>query len=363
MTQYQEFRDIAQALGVDAVALVPGANFTRTFHTNFHTSERPLVVFIPLEGNPAAIVPNLELASFAKIGFDGAVYDWRDQDGYQGAFDALAKNFPMRSVAVEGQGMRVFVSQALEKAYGTLDIQDGESAISGLRLCKTDSEISAMREAILISERALGDLLDDVHEGITEKALEARLIAHLFRHGAHGMAFDPIVAAGANSAMPHAHAGNYALQKGDALLIDFGAIYDGLHADITRTFFLGHASDEAASVYQTVLAANEAGLQATRAGVTAHDVDDAVISVLEASPFKDRIRTKTGHGLGRQVHEEPYIMRGNHQKLEAGMVYTNEPGLYEVGNFGVRIEDDVLVTDTGYRLLTSFSKELTIIGC
>ena len=106
-----------------------------------------------------------------------------------------------------------------------------------------------------------------------------------------------------------------------------------------------------------------AGLAVTRAGVTAHEIDDAVISVLEASPYGDRIRTKTGHGLGREVHEAPYIMRGNHMTLPAGTVYTNEPGLYEIGNFGVRIEDDVLITDDGYETLTNFPKELMVIKC
>ena len=96
--------------------------------------------------------------------------------------------------------------------------------------------------------------------------------------------------------------------------------------------------------------------------MTAHDIDDAVINVLEASPYADRIRTKTGHGLGRDVHEAPYIMRGNDQVIRAGMVWTNEPGLYDLGNFGVRIEDDVLVTEDGCRSLTSFPKDLRIIG-
>ncbi|HBR40276.1 MAG TPA: aminopeptidase P family protein, partial [Sulfitobacter pontiacus] len=130
-----------------------------------------------------------------------------------------------------------------------------------------------------------------------------------------------------------------------------------------RTVFLDHVTDEGRDVYDTVLRANMAGLAVTRAGVTAHGIDDAVISVLEASPYGDRIRTKTGHGLGREVHEAPYIMRGNHMTLPAGTVYTNEPGLYEIGNFGVRIEDDVLITDDGYETLTNFPKELMVIKC
>ena len=133
-------------------------------------------------------------------------------------------------------------------------------------------------------------------------------------------------------------------------------------ADITRTVFVGHVSEEGREVYETVLAANEAGHRATRPGATAHDVDDAATTVLEGSRFADRIRHKTGHGLGREVHEAPYIMRGNHQVLEPGMVLTNEPGLYELGNFGVRIEDDVVVTAEGSRCLTTFPKELKVVG-
>ncbi len=111
-----------------------------------------------------------------------------------------------------------------------------------------------------------------------------------------------------------------------------------------------------------MLAANEKGHAVTKPGITAHDVDDAVISVLEASPYADRIRTKTGHGLGRDVHEAPYMMRGNHQILEPGVVFTNEPGLYHPDHFGIRIEDDMLVTETGSRSLTRFPKAIRIVG-
>jgi Xaa-Pro dipeptidase len=198
---------------------------------------------------------------------------------------------------------------------------------------------------------------------MTEMQVQGLLMQALFARGADELAFGPIVAAGDNSARPHAHArDDYAIAEGDALLFDFGARKSGFCADITRTVFVGHASDEAVQVYDTVLRANLRGHEIARAGVSAHDVDDAVTSVLEASPFGDRIRTKTGHGLGRDVHEAPYIMRGNPQLLEAGMVFTNEPGLYRIGAFGVRIEDDILVTDDGNISLTTFPKTLTIVG-
>ena len=361
--RYSEFRRLAASLSVDAVALVPGPNFVRLFNQSFSTSERPLVVLIPQEGAPAALVPNLELGSFALMNFEGEVFDWRDQDGYMHAFDALARHFPLKSLAVEGQVMRVFVHHALAGANAGLRIVDAEREISGLRLRKTASEIAAIEKAIAISENALASILPEIRIGMTEKRIESMLIQAMFSEGTEGLSFTPIVAAGDNSALPHASAReHYAVQDGDALLFDFGARADGFIADITRTVFVGHADDEARQVYETVLKANAVGREITRPGITAHDVDDAVTSVLEASPFADRIRTKTGHGMGREVHEAPYIMRGNRQILEAGMVFTDEPGLYEIGRFGVRIEDDILVTEDGCRSLTSFDRELRVIA-
>lgn len=277
---------------------------------------------------------------------------------------------PLSSLAVEGQVMRVFVSKALTRAMPDLRIVDGEREISGLRIIKTDEDIAALQAAIDISERALQRVIEDVRVGQTEVQIEQALIQALFAEGAASLAFAPIVAAGDNSAQPHGKArADYRIKPGDALLFDFGARKHGFAADITRTFFVKEVSDESKAVYDTVLRANLAGFEACRPGVTAHDIDDAVISVLEASPFADRIRTKTGHGLGRDVHEAPYIMRGNDQKILSGMVWTNEPGLYDldnfgvrIENFGVRIEDDVLVTRDGCRSLTRFPKDLTIIG-
>lgn len=358
-----DYARIAADLGVDAVALVPGPNFTRAFTHPFMSHERPFLAVIPVDGPPAAIVPNLELRSWELVGFGGKTYDWRDQTGYMGAFHALARSHPMKRLGVEGQVMRVFVHHALKAAMPGLEIVDAEAGISGLRMIKTPADIAALETAIGISERALARLLDGVRPGQTEKQIETALIQALFAEGAEGMAFHPIVAAGDNSARPHAKArADYAVRPGDALLLDFGAVKHGFCADITRTVFVGHASDEARAVYDTVLRANLRGFEVTRPGVSAHEIDDAVTGVLEASPFADRIRTKTGHGLGRDVHEAPYILRGNSMVLPAGTVYTNEPGLYQSGAFGVRIEDDVLITDTGCRSLTVFAKDLMIVG-
>ena len=154
---------------------------------------------------------------------------------------------------------------------------------------------------------------------------------------------------------------DYFLKDGDCLLFDFGAVVNGYNSDITRTFFVGSASDEQKNFYDAVLKANKLGLSISKPNLTMHNLDDSVLNSLEDSGYKDYIVHKTGHGLGLDVHEDPYIMRKNNELLEEGMVITIEPGLYKQGDLGVRIEDDVLITNDGCKSLTTFSKELRII--
>ena len=353
--------------GLDAVVLVPGANFRRVFAKDFHQMERPLAVIVPRHGDAVAVVPNLEMGSFAPIGFDGKVFDWRDEAGYMGAFLAAGAALPQlrngARIGVEGQRMRVFDLLALQKALPGADFVDIHAEISAIRLHKTPQEIELQRHAIRLSEAALEATLADIRVGMTESQIEGLLLRNLFAQGADGLAFAPIVAAGDNAAKPHAHARpDYRIKPGDALLFDFGGSYQGYSADITRTFFVGHVSDYDRAFYETVLAANARGRAVSRAGISASDVDDAVQKVLEQSQFAEYRRHKTGHGLGLDVHEAPQIMRGNTQVLEPGMVFTIEPGLYRSGEAGVRIEDDVVVTDTGIDCLTSFPRDLRLVG-
>ena len=353
--------------GLDAVALVPGANFVRVFGRDFHQNERPLVVIVPAEGEPVAIVPNLELASFATLDFSGLVFDWRDETGFADAFmqagAELTREGAPKRLGLEGQRMRAFELFALQKALPHTEFVDAHQVISAIRLVKTADEIAHLKEAIRISEAALEATLQQVRVGQTEKEIEAILLGQLFAHGADGLSFSPIVAAGDNSAQPHAHARpDYRVKPGDALLFDFGGSCRGMNADITRTFFVKEVSEDDRAFYDTVLAANARGKAVARAGLTAHDVDDAVQIVLERSQFAQFIRHKTGHGLGLDVHEAPQIMRGNRQTLEPGMVFTVEPGLYRLGECGVRIEDDVVVTEDGIECLTTFPRDLRLVG-
>lgn len=364
MSMLSPLKKILDHTGLDAVALVPGANFLRIFGRDFHQMERPLVVIVPAAGKPVAIVPQLEMASFEPLGFDGTVIPWRDEDGYMPAFVKAATHLPhLTRIGVEGQRMRVFDMQALQTVLPEAKIIDAHKDISSVRLHKTADEISRLRIAIQRSEIALEKTISQVRIGQTEKQVEAILLGELFAAGCDGLSFEPIVAAGDNSAQPHAVARHdYQIKAGDALLIDFGGRYQHFSADITRTFFVGHVSEHDRAFYNTVLTANEKGRAVSRAGITASDVDDATSKTLEQSQFAAFTKHKTGHGLGLDVHEAPQIMRGNTQVLEPGMVFTIEPGLYREGEIGVRIEDNVVVTTDGIDCLTSFPRELRVLG-
>ena len=362
MSNLKAYQSAAQQAQLDALVLVPGPNFARALNGSFMQHERPLLVALPAQGDPFAIVPNIEMSVFSELDFVGKVFDYTDQIGYQGAFDKAFQQTGFKKIGVEGLNMRVFVDQAIRTSLPQVQIIDAEKIISNLRLHKNAQEVDSLKKAIHISEEALALTLTQLKLGMSEKMIENLLVQNLFKLGAQGLAFNPIVAANTNSANSHAHAReDYYIQSGDTLLIDYGCIYNGLNSDITRTFFINSATTEQKEVYNAVLQANLVGHQNSKPGVSAHSVDDATTKSLEQSKYANRIRHRTGHGLGRDVHEAPYIIRGNDQTLEEGMVYTIEPGLYEIGNFGVRIEDDVLITKDGSISLTSFSKELTIL--
>lgn len=346
---------------LDGVAIVPGSNQRYLTGATFGAMERPTVLVVPREGALRMVLPFFEEATWQKLGVDARVYLWKDTEGYAAAFAAAADGLKAKRVGVEGQKMRVFEEMALAAALPGAAIVDAHRAISSMRLHKDASEIAALRLAIKVSEAALEATLRDVHVGVTEREIEKSLLLNLYAAGAEALAFHPIVAAGAKAAEPHASAGNDRIRSGDTLLFDFGASFAGYNADVTRTVFVGDPDDAGRQLYETVREANRIGREAARPGVTASAVDDITTKFLEASPFAAYILTKTGHGLGLDVHEAPQIMRGNDEVLAPGMVCTIEPGLYIPGVRGVRIEDDVVITENGAESLTTFPRELRVI--
>jgi len=170
-----------------------------------------------------------------------------------------------------------------------------------------------------------------------------------------------ICASGPNSASPHHHTGERVIQPGDAVIFDWGGRLNGYHSDVTRTVFIGNPTDEYRKVYDVVRRANQIALDAVRPGATAESIDQAARDLITEAGYGEAFLHRVGHGLGMDLHEEPYLVGGNTTPLEVGMVFSDEPGIYLAGKFGVRIEDSVVVTETGGKRLNEASRELTIM--
>jgi Xaa-Pro dipeptidase len=361
----QHLQAVLTDAGLDAAAIIPGSNLRYLTGSIHYLMERPLVLFVPRVGRPAVVIPSIETELFSGHGYDADLIAWKDAEGYQSAFaTAMAQlNLDGKRIGVEGQHIRFFEAEAIRLAAPAATVVDAEQSISSIRLRKDAAEIESLRRAIQISEAALSQTLEQVKVGMTERDVLRLLIRAMHDLGAEGLSFDPIVLAGDNSARPHGKVrDDYAIQHGDPLLFDFGAAVDGFNADITRTVFVGAASDEHRALYAAVQAANAHGRDIAKPGMPAGSLDEQTAQVLRDAGFASLILHRTGHGLGLDVHEAPYIVTGNQAVLEPGMIFTMEPGLYKAGSVGIRIEDNVVITEDGCESLSTFNRDLMIVG-
>jgi Xaa-Pro dipeptidase len=353
------------ANGLDGIALVPGPNMLYLSGIHSHLSERPMVLFFPADDEPAAIMPLLEAEKGRQAGIPpDRIFTWNDDEGYKGAFQQACAHLELSDylLGVEALHMRVLELELLQRYAPGLKTAHVEPIIAQLRMVKDENEMAAMVRAVAVAETAMERLVPQIAVGQTEKEVAARLVHELIQAGAQALPFGPIVSAGPNGASPHAVPTDRPLEAGDLLVIDWGAVVDDYPSDITRTFVVGELDPELTHVYETVKQANAAGRQAARPGATGHDVDLAARSVIEQAGYGDFFIHRTGHGLGLEVHEPPYMMPGYHEPLREGMVFTVEPGIYLPGRGGVRIEDNLVVTAAGRRSLTSFPRDLIHVG-
>lgn len=352
-----------QALeGVDAVALVPGANLLYFTGLHMHLSERPTIALFSADKGLVVIIPELEYGQLeARSDLAVTAFRWQDQDGYEQAFAAALDFLDLqgKTLGVDGMSMRVSESLALRACEPSMDITAVERELIAIRARKQPEEIAALRRAIAVSEQALQQTLEQIREGMSERQIARMLSEALLEAGSERLSFGSLVQTGSNSAFPHGSVTDRCLAQGEALLIDFGGVVADYPADITRTFCLGEPSAELARMHAVVLEANQAAIAASKPGVAMGEVDRAARAVIEAAGYGQYFIHRTGHGLGLDVHEPiPQIAANVQEVLEPGMVFTIEPGVYVPGVGGVRLEDDVLITDSGVEVLTSFPKSL-----
>jgi Xaa-Pro dipeptidase len=351
---------------LDAVVLNPGSSLTYLTGLHFHLMERPTVLILRRSSNPVIILPGLEIGKLDSSRLPLTPVTFSDDPSlWQKAFGKAAGLCGLNdcTIGVEATKLRFLELDLLQKAAPLARFVDAQKTFAQLRIQKDSSEVACMQKAVDIAQEALRATLPMIKVGSTEKEIASELVVNMLRMGNDpALPFAPIVSGGPNSANPHATPSERKLCEGDMLVIDWGASYNGYFSDLTRTFAMGKVDDEMAVIHDTVLAANEAGRKTGRPGIAAGKVDDAARGVIEKAGYDRYFTHRTGHGLGMEEHETPYIFAANNQILNEGMVYTVEPGIYLPGKGGVRIEDDVVVTAEGTRSLSDFPRELTILS-
>lgn len=283
---------------------------------------------------------------------------------YQDKIDGivnLVKEHGLKKVGFESTAIDVHTFMQIRNKLEPVDLLPVAQEIRLLRARKEDSEISLVKKASTLASSALLSILNIIKPGIKEKDLALEIDYAIRRLGASNTSFDTIVASGSNSALPHAKPTIKTLAKGDAVVIDYGAVIEGYRSDETCTFFLGPVNENQQNAYNIVKTAHDLAIDAIKAGISCKEIDRIAREYISKHDKGHFFTHATGHGVGLDVHESPRLSPKSDEILETGMLITVEPGVYIPGSWGIRIEDTVLVKENGCEIITEVPKELTIL--
>jgi Xaa-Pro dipeptidase len=354
------------ASGLDAVALNPGPTLKYLTGVAFHLMERPVVLLVAPGQDPALVLPELEMLKVGMFPYKVQPFAYGENPSeWEAAFRGAAQALGLdgKRIGVEPRQMRLLEFRYIKSGAPEAEFPDASDALAGLRVRKDKAEVETMRRAVQIAQRALLAAIPLIKIGMTEKDLAGELVMQLLRQGSDPeLPFAPIVSGGPNSANPHASPTDRKLQAGDLLVVDWGAACDGYISDLTRTFAVGQVEAEYETIHRIVQESNAAGRAAAKPGVPCADVDKAARAVIEKAGYGKYFTHRTGHGIGMESHEDPYMRGDNQQILEPGMAFTVEPGIYLPDRNGVRIEDNVVITDKGADVLSDMPREIRVVG-
>jgi Xaa-Pro aminopeptidase len=352
----------AAAADTDALLVTPGSDLRYFIGQAGGSFERLTTLVVPAEGVPALVVPKLEAPGYADVPTDELgieVLTWVDGvDPYRLVADRLGK--PGR-VAISDFAPALHVL-SLRAACGEADQTLAGPIVRELRMRKDAAEIDALRKAGAAIDRVHARMGEWLRAGRTEAEVGADITAAIVEEG-HTHADFVIVGSGPNGASPHHDVSERVIERGDVVVIDIGGpVPEGYNSDSTRTYSIGEPRDaDVAETYAVLQRAQQAAVDAVRPGATAESIDKAARDVIDAAGFGEYFIHRTGHGIGLDVHEEPYIIAGNALPLEAGMAFSVEPGIYQAGRWGARIEDIVICTETGVEAVNTRPHELVAL--
>ncbi|USS40779.1 aminopeptidase P family protein [Thermococcus aggregans] len=341
----------------DGALITPGSNlYYLTGMAPQATEERLFLLVVNKNGESVLIAPKLYEN---EVEWENVVFWGDDEDPYEVLERVLSSlNLKSGRILVEDT-MRASFLIRIEQLLEGYTFYPLSAVTKEMRMRKGEKEIRLMKKAAEIADKVFYEIINRDLVGKTEKQV-ALEIEFLIRELADGVSFSPIVASGKNAANPHHSPGERKIRRGDFVILDFGARYKGYCSDITRTVAIGYANEKLKEIYEIVKEAQERAFQSVREGIKAKEVDMAARNYIASKGYGEYFIHRTGHGLGLEIHEEPYISQTNERVLENGMTFTIEPGIYVPNLGGVRIEDDVVVEKKGKRL-TNAERELIIL--
>lgn len=345
-------------LGCDLVALGPGDDLRYLCGWSPVADERLFLLLVATDRH-ALVVPRLNADAAATVPGPRFVYD--DAEGPASALrQALASLGTVPGCVAVSDDLRADHLLALQQQLPGSSFDVASRLLAPLRACKDPSELEWLRRAARVADAGVVAALEACRPGVSEIQVAEAARAAMVASGAETVAF-VLVASGPNTALPHHHSGPRLLQAGEPVLVDVGARVGGYCSDVTRMASLGQPSSRFVQVVEVVERALQEALRAARPGSTAADVDRAARRVIEDAGFGPYFSHRTGHGLGLSVHEPPSVHAQNAQQLEAGMVFTVEPGVYLPGEFGVRLEEAVILGPAGPQILSGVPRQVTVL--
>ncbi|MFK2824655.1 Xaa-Pro peptidase family protein [Bacillus sp. B190/17] len=325
--------------------------------------ERLLGAAVFPEAEPFLICPKLDEADARNSGWTLEIVGYTDIENPWDMIESRVKSRVnhVNHIAVEKHHLNVARYEELIGRFPGAVFIAAEEKLERLRMIKDKDELALMKKAAQYADLAVEIGASAIREGKSELDIRAEVEFEIKKHGIAEMAFSTMVLTGKNAASPHGIPGHTKVQKGDFVLFDLGVMYEGYRSDITRTVAFGEISEKQRDIYETVLKAQKAAIAAIKPGMMAKDIDLTARRLITEAGYGDFFPHRLGHGLGISIHEYPNITETNELRLEEGMVFTIEPGIYVPDTAGVRIEDDVYVTEDGVEILTSFPKALTFV--
>lgn len=348
---------------IDFAFITSTANiyYLSKFYT--HPHERVAGVGVFQNEEPFVVCPKMEMASAKNAGWNFEIIGYDDTENpWEFIQRAIQKrNVSVSAIAIEKEHLSFDRGEKLQNLFPNAVFKAVEDKLNELRLIKDESELAILREAARLADLGVEVGVSAIKEGVSELEIVAKIEYELKKKGVREMSFSTMVLTGAKTAAPHGVPDLEQIQKGDLILFDLGVILDGYCSDITRTVAYHTINDKQREIYDTVLKAQVAAVEASKPGTEIGKIDRTARDIITAAGYGEYFTHRIGHGLGIDVHEFPSLNATNINQLRTGMTYTIEPGIYvpEIG--GVRIEDDIYITDSGCEVLTKYPKELQVV--